>query len=125
MSKRVPKSKVGRIEIGQEGGCLRLVMMDIPPENEQEFNRIYDAEHMRNMTDVPGVRCGARFKLKSSSRESDMPRYLAIYVVDSPAVLDSPEWHAATLRGGWRKKIRPLTFNRESHCWRLMERDEV
>jgi hypothetical protein len=41
-----------------------------------------------------------------------MPRYLAVYELDSATVMDSPAWHAASEKGDWAPKIRPHTTNR-------------
>ena len=37
------------------GDYAYLVMMDIPEEMEDEFNRIYDTQHVPNIVKAPGV----------------------------------------------------------------------
>ena len=64
---------------------IYLVQMDIPAELEDDFNRIYDTEHVPNILNAPGVHGCARYKLVSSEREG-VARYAAIYQVDSPDV---------------------------------------
>jgi len=88
---------------------------------EADFNRVYDTDHAARLSVVPGVRSVARFQLESSSRTENMPRFMAIYVLDSPAVMDTKEWQDAAAAGDWRPLIRPHTFNRENHVWRLMK----
>jgi hypothetical protein len=43
--------------------------------------------------------------------------YLALYELDSPAVLLSKEWAEAGEKGRWPKEVRPYTTNR-SHIVR-------
>ena len=91
---------------------MYLVQMDIPGHLEAEFNRIYDEEHVPEILKVPGVRSCHRYRLEQSSKD-DMPRYLAIYEVDSADVIQGPAWQAASDKGDWKPKIRPHTINRQ------------
>ncbi len=53
-------------------GYIYLVQMDIPNELEEEFNRIYDTQHVPNITKVPGVHGCARYKLESAGRNASL-----------------------------------------------------
>ena len=98
---------------------LFVVQLDIPAEHEAEFNRIYDTEHFPMLSKVPGVRSAGRYKLEHSTVPG-MHRYLTLYEVDSPAVLQSPEWEKAAAYGDWIEKIRPLcTARHHSHFERI------
>jgi hypothetical protein len=88
-----------------------LVQMDIPPEHEADYNRIYDSEHVPEILKVPGVRGCARYVLERTNRDG-MPRYLALYELDSPDVVNSPAWLKASEFGDWAPNIRPHTTNR-------------
>jgi len=66
---------------------------------------------------VPGVRSCARYRLDHST-VSGMPRYLAIYEVDSAEVINSPAWQEASDLGEWKPKIRPHTTNRQHSIFR-------
>ena len=88
-----------------------VVQMDIPQHLEAEFNRIYDEEHVPTILKVPGVRSCARYRLDHSTVPT-MPRYLAIYELDSPDVLKSAAWEEAGAYGDWATKIRPLVTSR-------------
>ncbi|MCI0441044.1 MAG: hypothetical protein L0177_18220 [Chloroflexi bacterium] len=90
---------------------IYLVQMDIPAEFEDDFNRIYDEEHVPNILTVKGVHSCARYKLESSDREG-VARYVAIYEIDSPDLPRSAEWIAQSDKGDWPAKIRPHTTNR-------------
>jgi hypothetical protein len=90
---------------------LFVVQLDIPPEHEAEFNRIYDTEHFPMLSKVPGVRSAARYLLKHSTAPG-MQRYLTVYELDSAEVLNSAAWQEAGSFGDWATKIRPLTTSR-------------
>ena len=88
-----------------------LVQMDIPAEHEADFNRIYDTEHVPEILKVPGVRGCSRYVMERTNREG-MPRYLALYELDSADVMNTPAWLTASEIGDWAPKIRPHTTNR-------------
>jgi hypothetical protein len=70
---------------------LLLTMTEPPPAMEDEFNAWYDDEHMAERLAIPGFRSARRWV-------ADLPRgegkYLATYELDSPGVLQSPEYLA-------------------------------
>jgi hypothetical protein len=107
----------GRLECGEpseEGlamSYIYLVQMDIPAAHEADFNRIYDTEHVPMLSKVPGVIKVTRYRLEKSN-DSRMQKYLAIYEIDSPDIVDSPEWQKAGEWGDWAPKIRPHTTER-------------
>jgi hypothetical protein len=94
-----------------------VVQMDIPQHLEAEFNRIYDEDHVPTILKVPGVRSCARYRLDHSTIPT-MPRYLAIYEVDSAEIINSPAWQEASDLGEWKPKIRPHTTNRQHSVFR-------
>ncbi|MBT9289990.1 DUF4286 family protein [Prosthecodimorpha staleyi] len=63
---------------------LLLVMMQASPDFEDEFNAWYDTQHVPERLAVPGITTAHRFEA-----ESGWPKYLALYDLDSVAVLDS------------------------------------
>lgn len=100
-----------------------VASMDIHPAHEEVFNTIYDQEHVPAILAVPGVRSVTRFKREDAVtiliggraevlRFGSEPRYTALYEIDSPDVLTSPEWAAGVESGRWAKGVRPFTFNR-------------
>ncbi len=66
---------------------ILLVLMQPPPALEEEFNAWYDTEHVPERLAVPGFESGLRFVCVSGS-----PRYLALYDLARPEVLDSAEY---------------------------------
>jgi hypothetical protein len=76
--------------------------MQPPPELEDEFNAWYDTEHLAERLAVPGFETARRFVCIDGA-----PRYLAMYDLTTPEVLESPEY----LRVGydnaspWTKRV--------------------
>jgi hypothetical protein len=72
-------------------GGLLLVGMTPSPEVEAAFNAWYDAEHVPSLARVPGVLCARRYRLSDGNL-----KYVALYHLTSPGVVDSPEWKQAS-----------------------------
>jgi len=107
---------------------LFVVSMDVDPAKEALFNEVYDAEHVPNLLKVPGVHAASRmvgepFALNIGGEEKriaqDGPRYTAIYEIDGPHVLVSPEWAQASEAGRWPGEVRPHTRNRRHALCKL------
>jgi len=79
-----------------------LVLMQPPPAFEDEFNAWYDTEHIPERCAVPGFETGLRFVCLDGA-----PKYLAMYDLARPEVLDSPEY--GRVAGGnsspWTKRV--------------------
>ncbi|MBV9826915.1 MAG: hypothetical protein JO001_14740 [Alphaproteobacteria bacterium] len=90
---------------------LYYVQMDIPATHDAELNRVYDTQHVPMLSKVPGVHRVTRYRLEQSN-DSRMQKYLAIYEIDSPSVVESAAWDAASAEGDWAEKIRPHTTSR-------------
>jgi hypothetical protein len=74
-----------------------------------------------NLLKVPGVRAvtrcaGEPFSIAMGGRvqnhRHEGPRYSAMYEIDSPGVLTSPEWAKAVDLGRWPTQVRPFCGNR-------------
>ena len=100
-------------------GHLFFVQMNIAAEHEPEFNRVYDSEHFPMLTKVPGVLSSARYRLDNSNNPK-MQRWLTVYEVEAPAVLETPAWAEAGSYGSWATKIRPLTTDRHHTLFRTI-----
>jgi hypothetical protein len=108
---------------------LFVVQMDVDPAQEALFNEVYDTEHIPNLMTVPGVRKAWRLKgvpyalaISGEVKESPAPSpaYTALYEIDAPEVLTSPEWAAAVEKGRWPGAVRPHTTNRKHALLKLM-----
>jgi hypothetical protein len=87
---------------------LYVVIMDVEPDREALFNEVYDKEHIPVLLKVPGVLAAARYK----TSDEGIPRYLAIYELESPDVPHSEAFRKASDSGEWPIKVRPFTKNR-------------
>lgn len=104
-----------------EAGYLFMVSMDVAPEKEELFNEVYDREHIPNLLQVPGVISARRarsepFEMSVGGEvkavDAASPRYVAIYELTSPDVLNSEAWARAVEAGRWPAEVRPHTTNR-------------
>jgi hypothetical protein len=82
-------------------GGLLLNAMNIAPELEAEFNDWYDKEHIPALAAVPGVLCARRFRSTSGNR-----RYVALYHLATPEVVESDEWKQAR-QSDWTSRLQP------------------
>lgn len=96
---------------------IYLVQMDVPAEKEADFNRIYDTQHVPELSKVPGVRRVTRYRLESADVDG-VARYAAIYELDAPDIPQSDAWKEASDRGDWATQIRPHTTNRSHLTFR-------
>ena len=83
-----------------------VVQMNIPAAHDAEFNRIYDTEHVPMLAKVPGVHSAARYRLEQSN-DPRTQRYMAIYEIESPAVIESAAWQEAGAWGDWATRDSP------------------
>lgn len=88
---------------------ILVVQLDVAPEHEAEFNRLYDEEHVPNLLSVTGVAGGQRYKLEDGD---DMLRYLAIYQLASPDIPNSEEWQRKANTPGWLEVRKHITLRR-------------
>ena len=109
---------------------LFTASMDVTPDKENLFNEVYDHEHVPMLEAVPGVISVARFKTQELTMMiggerrtivlENEPRYSALYEIEGPDVLVSPEWGEAVEKGRWPDQVRPYTANRRHVLRRLI-----
>ncbi|MGH3386588.1 MAG: hypothetical protein ACRDO1_18570 [Nocardioidaceae bacterium] len=83
---------------------LLLVMMEPHEGFDESLNRWYDEEHLAERLAVPGVLSARRFVAVEG-----VPRYLALYDLETPAVVASAPYLAA------KANPTPWTTEVESH----------
>jgi hypothetical protein len=81
---------------------LLLVMMDVEPAHEAEFNKWFDEEHFPQRMSCPGFVNGRRYR----ALEGD-PRYLAYYELTSPEVLESEPYKEMSAPSPWTQRVFP------------------
>ena len=108
---------------------LFTASMDVDPDKEALFNEVYDQEHVPNLLKVPGVLSVTRLTLEPLTLSiggeerrivvEGEPKHAAIYEIESPEVVLSPEWAAAVERGRWPTEVRPYTRNRQHKLFKV------
>jgi hypothetical protein len=85
------------------GTGLLLVAIDVAAEHEAELNRWWDEEHIQERMAIPGFLRARRFQAIEGA-----PKYLTLYDIDSPDVLQTPEYQHWTGLGttDFTKRIR-------------------
>ena len=110
---------------------MLIAAMDVEPDKEDLFNEVYDTEHIPAILGVPGVASITRLTAAPFAigvggevqkiELGDEPVYAAIYEIDDPGVLVSPEWSKAVETGRWGTEVRPFTKNRRFALRRVVE----
>jgi len=88
-------------------GGLLLVGMTPGPDVESAFNAWYDREHVPALARVPGVLSARRFRTNASGT-----RYIALYHLTSPGVVDTAEWKDASGSTPMPQQVRDKIGNR-------------
>ena len=87
----------------KKGTGLLMVWTDVPADKEPEFNRWYNEEHLAERLAVPGFLNAARYEAVKGS-----PKHLAVYELESPAVLDSPAYKQVSANPTpWTQRVGP------------------
>lgn len=87
---------------------LLLMMTDIDPANEADFNRWYEEEHLAERMAIPGFINARRFTALEGG-----PKYLALYDLESPEVLQSAPYRNVVGAGksAWTTRLEPQFIN--------------
>jgi hypothetical protein len=89
-----------------------MVTFEIAPEDEQDFNEIYDTEHIPNILQVDGVLQVIRLKDADPTPQGWL-RYSALYLLTQPDLPSTPQWKAKSDLGRWAPVIRPRVKARQ------------
>lgn len=77
------------------GGTILVVMMEVDPEHEEDFNRWYNEEHLTERLEIPGYVSARRFKLEEGE---GVLKYLCIWEMEDGSPLQSAEYKAQQQR---------------------------
>ena len=69
------------------GNTIMVVMMQVDPEDEADFNRWYDEEHLQERLEIPGYISARRFKLQEGT--DGMLNFLCIWELEDASPLHS------------------------------------
>src|SRR5262245_57460185 len=94
-------------EDGMPKGLL-LMMTDIDPVDEEDFNRWYEEEHLDERMAIPGFINARRFTALEGG-----PKYLALYDLESPEVLQSAPYRHIVGAGksAWTQRMEKQFIN--------------
>jgi hypothetical protein len=108
-----------------------FVSNEIKPEDDSEWNKYQDEEHIPMLSKAPGWIRSRRFILKESGtmgtdaqgaeNKRTPPRYLTIHEWASEASFDSEEYRSA-MNTPWREKVLPSVLARERRVFRFLRR---
>ncbi|MGE3540145.1 MAG: DUF4286 family protein [Candidatus Tectimicrobiota bacterium] len=77
------------------GGTILVVMMEVDPAHEEEFNRWYNDEHLPERLEIPGYISARRFKLAEGE---GVLQYLCIWELEDGSPLQSAAYRAQQQR---------------------------
>jgi len=90
--------------------CM-MITFEIAPEDEAEFNDIYDNDHVPTIMKLPGVAEVLRFR-DAEPNERGFLVYSAIYFMTEQNLHETPEWKKLSDMGRWMPIIRPKVKSR-------------
>ena len=99
----------------ERGNLIRIVRVDVDPQNEGEFNRWYNEEHEPLLRKVPGVI--ATFKGKNLGEKGQ--KYFYLYVHKNMDVQKSEIYREASATK-WAKEVRPFLKNFEGRNYEVI-----
>jgi len=93
----------------KKGRGLLMVYSDVAPENDAEYNRWYNEEHIPERLSIPGVLSAARYQAVQGG-----PKYLACYELDQPETYQSDAWQSWLKNPTeWTKRMSPDVIGTE------------
>ena len=105
---------------------LFIASMDVDAGKRALFDEVYNAEHCPLLSEVPGVGSVSRFETQPLTMiiggetrtivVENEPRHHALYELDSPDVLTSPEWAEAVDSGRWPEQVRHIRRTAATCC---------
>jgi hypothetical protein len=87
--------------MGLRGSGMLITFMDIAPDDEAEFNKWYDGEHVEERVRIPGFLAARRYVAPALS-----PKYLALYETRDLDVLGGADYQKALAnQTAWSKSV--------------------
>jgi hypothetical protein len=98
-----------------------MITFEVAPEDEQEFNDVYDNEHVPNILKLDGVLEVIRFR-DASPNEKGFYVYSAIYFLAQENLHETAEWKTFSEIGRWAPEIRPKLKSRSRRAGPVVAR---
>jgi len=97
--------------MAEQPAGLLMVVVEVGPDDEDELNLWYDTEHIPEKLATPGFRSARRFA------DTQAPgRYLALYELDDPALVTSPEYMAKAM-SPWSQSVMASWVSLDRSVW--------
>jgi hypothetical protein len=87
--------------MGEAGRLYFAIGVDVDPDLADAFNEWYDTDHLPTVVGCPGFLGGCRYE----ARGEGLPRFWAVYEVESKAALKTPELAAISGFGRFEEAI--------------------
>jgi hypothetical protein len=100
--------------------CM-MVTFEIAPEDEAEFNDIYDNDHIPNILKLDGVVEVVRFR-DAAPNEKGWLVYSALYFLTRENLHETAEWKKMSDLGRWAPVIRPKVKSRARRAGQVVAR---
>ena len=98
-----------------------MVTFEIAPEDEREFNEIYDHDHIPNILRLEGVVEVIRLR-DAAPNEKGWLVYSALYLLARENLHETPEWKALSDLGRWAPVVRPKLKSRARRAGAVVAR---
>lgn len=105
--------------IPQPAPYFYMVTFEIDPQDERDFNEIYDTEHIPNILQVEGVLQVIRL-CDAERTPQGWLKYSALYLMTHPDLPSTPQWRAKSDLGRWAPVIRPRVKARRQRLGRVV-----
>jgi hypothetical protein len=87
--------------VGESGKLFFAIGVDVDPAVEADFNEWYDTDHLPTVVGCPGFVTGCRYEVEGEG----LPRFWAVYEVESKNVMKTPELRAIAGFGRFEQAI--------------------
>lgn len=98
-----------------------MITFEISPEDDAEFNDIYDNDHIPTIMQLPGVLEVIRFR-DAAKNERGYLVYSALYLMDRENLHETAEWKKLSDLGRWMPVIRPKVKSRARRAGPMVAR---
>jgi hypothetical protein len=98
-----------------------MITFEIAPEDESEFNDIYDHDHIPNILKLKGVLEVIRFK-DAAPNEKGLLVYSALYILAQENLHLTAQWKELSDLGRWAPVIRPKVKSRTRRAGPIVAR---
>ncbi|KAI0692585.1 hypothetical protein C8T65DRAFT_72943 [Cerioporus squamosus] len=123
----VPPRKGNAYDVPSPGPYVSAILMEVPSDLEEDFNRWYDEEHVAMFSKVPQWTRTTRYVYKDGAaagidedlKPKKVAKYLALHEFTDPSIVQAEEFKAA-LSTSWTQKVLGYTTMHEQRLFKLL-----